>query len=102
MISNSRSGWLVLVVAAAWGAVGCSARAENPPGYQGVVELEERVLGFEVAGRVRARAVDRGDPIAAGQLLAELDDSLAVPARDARAAELRAAQAQLALLEAGS
>jgi HlyD family secretion protein len=97
MINNSTGPLLLTLLAAA-----CTARADNPPGYQGVVELEERVLGFEVPGRLRARMVDRGDLVAADQVLAELDDALAVPARDARAAELRAAQAQLALLEAGA
>src|SRR5262245_23206603 len=81
-------------------AAGCEKKAPSYRGFQGVVEFEERVLGFEVPGRVRARPVERGDAIQAGTVLAQLDDSLAIPARDARRAELRAAKAQLALLEA--
>ncbi|MGZ6142337.1 MAG: HlyD family secretion protein [Myxococcales bacterium] len=74
----------------------------KPREYQGVVELHERVLSFEVSGRVQKLAVRRGERVAAGQVLAVLDDSLERPLRDARAAEARAADAQLELLKAGA
>jgi multidrug resistance efflux pump len=70
--------------------------------YQGVVELHERVLSFEVAGRVKELRVRRGERVAAAQVLAVLDDSLERPQREARAAEARAADAQLDLLRAGA
>jgi multidrug resistance efflux pump len=70
--------------------------------YQGVVELHERVLAFEVSGRVKDLRVRRGEHVAAGDLLAALDDSLERPQREAHAAEARAADAQLELLRAGS
>lgn len=76
--------------------------SEKPREYQGIVELHERVLSFEVPGRVRALTVKRGERVAAGQVLAALDDSLEKPLRDARAAEARAADAQLELLKAGA
>lgn len=70
--------------------------------YQGVIELHERMLSFEVPGRVRELRVHRGERVAAGDVLAALDDSLERPLREAKAAEARAADAQLDLLEAGS
>ena len=53
-------------------------------------------------GRLRELKVKRGDRVEANQVLAALDDSLEVPLRDARAAEARAADAQLELLRAGA
>jgi len=70
--------------------------------YQGVVELHERVLSFEMPGRVRELKARRGERVAAGQVLAVLDESLERPQRDARAAEAQAADAQLELLKAGA
>jgi HlyD family secretion protein len=83
-------------------ALGACRGAPRTEGFQGVVEFDERVLGFEVGGRVRSVGVERGAVVASGAELAALDDSLARPLRDARAAELRAAEATLALLRAGS
>lgn len=81
---------------------GCDRDAAPPPGYQGVVELEERVVSFETAGRVDDVAVEEGDEVTAGQTLATLDDALAVLTREARAREVAVAVADLDLLEAGS
>lgn len=84
----------------------CCTCARDAPGgareYQGVVELHQRLLAFEVAGRVRELRVRRGERAAAGQVLAVLDDGLERPLREARAAEARAADAQLDLLKAGA
>lgn len=87
-----------LCCACARGAPDASGARE----YQGVVELHERVLAFEVAGRVRELRVRRGERAAAGQVLAVLDDGLERPLREAKAAEARAADAQLDLLKAGA
>lgn len=70
--------------------------------FQGVVELEERVLAFEVAGRVEEVSVARGDTLAAGASIARIDDSLPRLEQAAREAELRAARAELDLLRAGA
>ena len=84
-------------------ALAACARAELPQDeLQGVVELHERVLGFELPGRLVALQVRRGQRVEAGQLLAVLDDGLEQPQRDARAADVATTQAQLALLEAGA
>ena len=91
-----RLGLFLLALSCARG--GASDKRE----YQGVVELHERTLAFEVPGRVLSLAVARGQRVAAGQVLAVLDDSLERPIRDAKAAEARAADAQLELLKAGA
>src|SRR5262245_59857089 len=101
MKSNSRPtswcaiGWLALAA--------CSnASAGSRQELQGVIELDARTLSFEVAGRVNEVNVREGDAIDGDVVLARLDESLARPEREARAAELEAAKAQLALLEAGA
>ena len=101
MINN----WLRLSLAAAalHASVGCTAArsgVEEPS--QGVVEYEERTLGFEVGGKLTAVPVARGDRVTDAQLLARLDDELVRASRAARASEADAARAQAALLEAGS
>lgn len=83
--------------------VGCrEARGGVPSGEQGVVEFDERTVAFEVAGRVRAVDVVRGQPLADGATVAVLDDTLARPVREARAADLAAAQARWSLTRAGA
>jgi len=90
-------------VSAALLCAGCSSGGANKPArYQGVVELHERALGFEMGGKVKELRVKRGDHADAGQALAVLDDALERPQRDARAAEAQAADAQLELLRAGA
>lgn len=102
MIKNSFARLCVLAVLACVGS-GCSpSHAAESVGYQGVVELDEVTLGFDLGGRVGAVPVARGDVIAEGQVLAQLDDTLAKGARDVRAEEVDAAKAQVALLRAGS
>ncbi len=91
------AGGSLLVVSACGNASATPQRA-----FQGVVELDTRTLAFEVGGRVESVEVDEGDVLDGAVTLARLDESLTRPERDARAAELEAARAQLALLEAGA
>jgi HlyD family secretion protein len=100
MIKNGRAAALLLL--AALGAGGCRAQAGAPEPLQGVVELDERVLAFEVPGRIRSLAVARGAAVASGAPIGALDDTMERPARDTRAEDVRTAEAQLALLKAGS
>jgi len=101
MIKNSLAWLLAVGTALASGA--CNhATAGGEEGYQGVVELDERVLGFEVGGRVERVDVQRGDAVKGAASLASLDSSLEKTAREARAAEADAAKAQVALLKAGA
>jgi HlyD family secretion protein len=83
-------------------AAACSAWGDRRDELQGVVELHERVLGFEQQGRLLDLRVRRGQRVAEGEVLAALDDALQKPMRDARAKDLAAAQAQLQLLLAGT
>lgn len=84
-------------------AAGCGEKAAaEQRAFQGIVEHEERTLAFEVAGRVRAVAVRRGDRVERGDVLAELDDRMAALACRARSDEEASVRAELALLEAGA
>ncbi len=59
-----------------------------------VVPIKEANLAFEVGGRVKSVAVEEGDPITAGQVLVELDDTT-------QQANLNSATAGLAQAESG-
>lgn len=96
MIKNAAAVLLALV------AVGCAKSSGTPPGYQGVVELDQRIVAAEVPARVVQVAVHRGDVVTDGALVATLDDSLARRARDGRVHEADVARAELALLRAGA
>jgi len=87
---------LLLLAAAACS----SSHAKTPPGYQGVVELEETALAFETAGRVRRLAVAEGDRVEAGAVIAELDDELARATRAARVLDVETARSQMELVGA--
>src|SRR6266545_834905 len=76
--------------------------AERPGAYQGVVELDERQLGFEIGGRLREVKVDEGDEVAPAELLASLDDAIERTAHHTREQEAVAARAQTSLVRAGA
>lgn len=88
---------LVLLLAAGAGAwwfdlparLGWTDQQEDQLVLYGNVDIREVQLGFRVSGRVADMAVDEGDQVAAGDVLARLD---ARPYQD----DLRAAQAQVA------
>ena len=82
---------------------GCRhADAARATPMQGVVEFDDRSLGFELGGRVATVAAERGATLAVGDVIAVLDDGLERPVREARAADLAYARAQLRLLRAGT
>ena len=81
---------------------GCARLPATPEGYQGIVEYDERLLAFEVAGRIERVVLARGDRFAAGALLAEVDATLQRLVCESRRAALEVAEAELALLLAGS
>ena len=68
----------------------------------GTIEATTVTASFKVGGRVEKRAVDEGESVNAGQLLATLDTSDLEQDVALRRADLRAANAVLAELEAGS
>jgi HlyD family secretion protein len=100
MIKNYplRALWVTLALVSACHA----ARGDEEPRYQGVAELDERRLGFEVSGRLLTLSVREGDRIGAGALLGTLDGALDVQQREARELEARAAHAQSELVERGT
>jgi multidrug resistance efflux pump len=113
MIQNGRTRWHLArlargcvaraaFVAFATTAVGCRQGSTVPDGFQGLVEYDDRIIGFEEPGRVSAVLVRRGQVVHPGDVLATLDDALARATRDARQAELSGARAALALLQAGT
>lgn len=97
MIKNNRPLLALFAAAAA-----CGQAQSAPAGLQGVLELHQRQLGFEQAGRLLVRPVQRGQRVQQGQMLAALDDGLEKPLREARAQDAQAAQAQYELLLAGT
>ncbi|HYU15455.1 MAG TPA: HlyD family efflux transporter periplasmic adaptor subunit [Candidatus Acidoferrum sp.] len=100
MIKNRVAGAIVVVAAA---AVACGGGPGGHPGaYQGVVEFDERHLGFEIGGRLRDVKVDEGDAVAPGQVLAALDDAIEQTAHRTREQEAAAARAQTSLVRAGA
>jgi HlyD family secretion protein len=103
MINNAcRQTLLGVTALAAAAASGCSRTPPLPAGYQGIVEYDDRVLAFEVPGRVASVPVQRGDMVTAGQVLAQLDDTMQKLTVDSREKDQAAAQTDLALLEAGT
>jgi HlyD family secretion protein len=85
------------------GLVACEVpRLEPERRLQGVVELEETLLAFEVGGRLATVDVRRGDALKAKAPVASLDDHLARTELAARQAEADAAKAQLQLLQDGA
>jgi HlyD family secretion protein len=93
----------LLALVSSLNTVSCGrAQALPESAYQGVVELDERVLGFELGGRVDALLTTRGAQVQAGQRLATLDSELEATLRLARESDANAARAQVALLKAGS
>jgi HlyD family secretion protein len=85
------------------GLGGCRLlRAEsNDEVYQGTAELHERVLAFELGGRVTALRVREGDRVSAGEVLGTVDGEVDETARKARDLEARAAEVQAKLVKKG-
>jgi HlyD family secretion protein len=105
MINNSwgpvRALWRIWVLGLAV-ASGCHRGDVTEGRYQGMIEYDDRALSFEGPGRIAELRVRRGQVVKAGDVVARQDDSLD---RDGRAVDARAvavAQADLALVKAGS
>ena len=106
MINNGPRVW------GAWGpptflllsfAAGCDSGSSAPvAGYQGVVEFEERRLGFAVSGRVLEVHVDEGQHVNEGALLAVMDDSVERAQTPVRLEEMQAAEQRAKLVAASS
>jgi multidrug resistance efflux pump len=66
-----------------------------------VVPVKKANLAFEVGGRVQSVAVEEGDPISAGQLLAELDNGVQQANLENAQAGLAQSEAAVAIQEGG-
>ncbi|HZW37584.1 MAG TPA: efflux RND transporter periplasmic adaptor subunit [Candidatus Deferrimicrobiaceae bacterium] len=77
-------------------------RGDGAIRVSGNIEVTDVDVGFKIPGRVVQRAVDEGMAVAAGQLVARLDNSDLEGEASVRQAELQAAEAVLKELAAGS
>ena len=100
---TSRTTAVSLIAALAIGAAACRRQADDGPlRASGYVEATEVRVATEVAGRVLEIAVDEGDRIEAGALVARLDTTDTELALRRVEAERAQAVAQLRLLQAGA
>ncbi len=100
----SRVATIVVAFSILW-LGGCSRHNRAQSGdvvLSGNIEVTDAQLGFKMPGRVAERLVSEGDRVAAGQLIARLDDAEQKEELALRRAELAASEAMLAELEAGS
>lgn len=90
-------------LAASAGLVACNSKGSvEEIALSGTVEARETALAFQVPGRIAELLVDEGKKVTSGQETARLvDDDYALALQRARA-EVAAAEAALAQLEAGS
>jgi HlyD family secretion protein len=112
MINNSlrvgagTSGALGATVLAAILALGtsCTRSALQPSeeSYQGIAELDDRRLAFELGGRIVSVTAREGELVSAGTVLATLDGALDAQARAARDLEARAAEVDARLVAKGA
>src|SRR6266404_5732710 len=93
---------MILVVLAGLGVAGALAfrsfrkAPDNNIRISGNIELTQVNIAFKVSGRLIERAVDEGDAVKKGMVVARLDREQLLRQRDAQQAALAQAQAQLA------
>ena len=102
-----KNGWFAVALLGVLGQAalssGCRvAHGAEPAALQGVVELEETPVGFELAGRLTQLLVDEGDVVAAGGVLARIDDGLEQSSRNVRLSEVEVAKQQAGAVKAGA
>ncbi len=79
-----------------------SRNGDEPIRVSGNIEVTDAELSFKIPGRVEARLVDEGQTVTAGQTVALLDSKELSQEVSRNRAEVEAARAELAELEAGS
>lgn len=98
--------WFALIATVIAFALGGCSRGNDQAAeslvVHGTIETDDARLSFKVPGRLLERAVDEGQRIEAGMLLARLDDTELTQELAVHRAEVEVAQAALAELEAGS
>jgi HlyD family secretion protein len=93
---------IAAIGAGGWYALGWAGRGDDSIHVSGNIEAVEVAVSFKIAGRVDKRYVDEGDPVKAGQPVAQLETADLEADVDLRRAELDAAAATLAELKNGS
>lgn len=104
MINNAKF-WTSLLPLLGLAGVLPSCRGPDgapPAPLQGVIELEETTIGFELGGRLSQLLVDEGDTVEAGALLARIDDGLERSSRDAQVSQVEVAKLQATAVKAGA
>jgi HlyD family secretion protein len=93
----------ILVILIAAGVYFLLNRGENDSGnmikVSGNIELTEVGIAFKTSGRLIERAVDEGDTVKKGMIIARLDSDQLTAQKDSQAAGLQFAVAQLAQAE---
>jgi HlyD family secretion protein len=79
-----------------------STDGDQPIRVSGNIEVTDAELSFKIPGRVEARLVDEGQTVKEGQTVALLDSKELTQEVNRNKAEVEAARAALAKLEAGS
>lgn len=79
-----------------------SRNGQSPIRISGNIEVTDAELSFKIPGRVKARLVDEGQTVKSGETVSVLDSEELSQEVALRRAEVQAAQAALAELEAGS
>ncbi|NOY98713.1 MAG: HlyD family efflux transporter periplasmic adaptor subunit [Chloroflexi bacterium] len=102
MKSRSRSKLLILTLALALVASGCSGTDKTASlQASGVIEATEVVISPELGGRITEISVDEGESVARGDVLFQLDDTLLQAQRQVVAATLDSAHAAEGAAQAG-
>jgi len=106
MINKWRRGLGSVLSAIAFvGPVAGCARGEPLPKeemYQGVAELDDRRLAFELSGKIIGIQAREGDRVTAGTVMATLDGALDAQARAARDLEAKVAEVEARLVAKGA
>ena len=87
---------ILAAAAAVYAYVGMGKKTDNRILVSGNIELNEVNIAFKTAGRLVERAVDEGDAVKKGQVVARLDRDQLVAQRERESAALQSTQSQLA------
>ena len=85
-----------------WNQRADAATASAALSGSGTIEAEDVLITAEVAGRVQSLAVEEGQEVGVGQVLAQLDQALLAAQLDQARAAVAVAEANLAQLKAGA
>ena len=102
MRHERRAAWIAAALAAAVAGSGCGNDGAGPERASGYVEATEVRIAPETGGRLLEVSIREGDRVAAGTVIARLDETDTALALRRAQAERDHALAQLRLLQAGA